>query len=422
MKAKIGLIFMVVLLGLPLVVACKPKVAPPVEEAKGTITIGQLENFTGPVGSASVSLRKGAMDAVRYVNERMGGINGHPYEISMLDTKLESQSIMTNWDRLESEGIPVVLSTTLGNFPLLPEMAQKSHIPLIVSSANDMDMVFPTEPCYTFSTFPAPVISYDVVCDLIEKEWAEKGETRTPRVGFNFLGIGNFPQLFAKASSMYAEKRGWEHLGVTTSLTPADVTTQVLQMEQFGADYIFHIATENALIAWIKEVDRQNFHPVMYANTTGGSQNIRDATGNLCDGFRFYLLAPVWTDTDEPLIDLLKELNAEWHPEVTYRGPHYVRGFGHALVLAEALKKAVESVGYGNIDGEAMREALETINDFKPTGSHIGYTWTPTDHQGIHDNRWYQWTEEGMQEPITGWYPYPTLPMDQRSQAFWMQD
>ena len=228
---------------LHLLAACKPEEAPPVEEAKGKLTMGQMENFTGPVGSASVDLRDGAMDAMRYINERMGGLNGHPFDIFVMDTKLESSSIIANWDRFETEGVPVVLSTSLGNFPLAPELAQNSHIPLLISSTNDIDQLYPTEPCYVFSTFPAPIVSYDVVCDLIEKEWAEKGETRPPRVGFNFLGIGNFPKLFGKASRIYSEKRGWEHLGVTTSLTPADVTTQVLQMEQFGADYIYHIAT-----------------------------------------------------------------------------------------------------------------------------------------------------------------------------------
>ena len=422
-KGMVSVIVLVTLVAtLHLLAACAPQEAPPVEEAKGTITMGQMENFTGPVAGSSTSMRDGAQDAKRYINERMGGLNGHPFDIFLLDTKLESTAIITNWDRLENEGMSVVLSTSLGSFPLIPELAQNSHIPLIASSSNDMGMVFPAEPCYTFSTFPAPVTSYDVVCDLIEKDWAEKGETRTPRVGFNLLGMGNFPKLLGKAARMYSEKRGWEHLLVTTSLSPADVTTQVLQMKQFGADYIYHIATESAIIAWIKEVDRQNFHPVMYGNSTVGGEVIRDATGNLCDGFRFYLLAPLWTDTDEPIIDLLHELNAEWHPEVNFRTSDYTRGFGHAFVAAEALKRAVENVGYENVDGEAVKEAMETINDFRPPGQRTGYTWTPTDHQGVHTSRWYQWTEEGLHEPITDWMRFPTLPMDQRTQAFWMQD
>jgi hypothetical protein len=90
--------------------------------------------------------------------------------------------------------------------------------------------------------------------------------------------------------------------------------------------------------------------------------------------------------------------------------------------VAEALKRAVENVGYENIDGEAVKEAMETINDFRPPGQRTGYTWTPTDHQGVHTSRWYQWTEEGLHEPITGWDPYPELPMDQRTQDWWMQD
>ena len=407
---------------LHLLAACKPEEALPVEEVKGKITIGTMECFTGTQGGLAIATRDGELDAVRYVNERMGGISGHPLDITVLDVKLESASVIPGWDRLESEGVPIILSVVMGALPLVPELSQKSQLSLLTSSPNDMGLVFPTEPCYVFGTFPVPVVSYDVVCDLIEKDWAKNGETRPPKIGFDILSMGNFPKLFGKAARLYSEKRGWEHLVVNTSLRPADVTTQVLQMKQFGADYVYLFNTDNALIAWIKEFDRQNFHPVIYGLSSAGSKEMRNVLGHLSDGVRFYAIGVLWENTDEPITDLVHELNAEWHPEVTYRMPQYMRGFASTLVVAEALKKAVENVGYENLDSETMKEAMETINDFRPAGMRTGYTWTPTDHQGLHAARWYEWSAEGIHEPITDWITFPPLPPEQRIQDWWMQE
>jgi len=409
---------------LPLPLACKPKESSPVEGVKGKITIGLLDGFTSPAaGGVAVALRDGTLDAVRYVNERMGGISGHPLDIMVIDAKMESASVITGWDRLKNEGVPVILSGTLGVFPLVSEISQKSHLPMVTGTINDMGMIFPKEASYAFCTMPAMVTSYYAVCELIEKEWAKKGETRPPKIGFDIMAMGNFPKLFGKAARMAAEKRGWKYLITTTPGKPADVTTQVLQMKRFGADYIYLLGSEAAAISWVKELDRQNFYPVLTGGGSSvGSGEMRNATGHLCDGAICNQYAPLWTDTDELITDLVHELNAEWHPEVKTQPMYYIRGFAILCVVAEALKRTVETVEYDNIDREAMKEAMETINDFKPAGMRIGFTWTPTDHQGIHDIRWYQWSKEGISVPITDWIAFPSLPMEQRTQDWWLQD
>jgi hypothetical protein len=50
------------------------------------------------------------------------------------------------------------------------------------------------------------------------------------------------------------------------------------------------------------------------------------------------------------------------------------------------------------------------------------YTWSPTDHQGLHSIRWYEWTSEGVQVSISDWDILPDLPQEQRTEAWWLQD
>jgi len=419
--SMIVLAVLVAMLSLP--VACKPNETPPEGGVKSKIKIAMLDSLSGPVASPAIAQREGAEDAVRYVNERMGGISGHPLDIIVIDCKVETAMAITSWERLENDGVLAIYSPLMGVFPIFPELAQKSHLPLIAGTINDMNLMFPKEPSYAFCTMPATVTSYDAFCDLVEDMWAKKGENRPPKIGYDILALGSYPKVFGKAGKMAAEKRGWEYLIAYTPVSPADVTAEVLQMKQFGADYIYSINTEAANIAWIKEFERQDFHPLMAGSGASvGSEEMRNAVGDLIDGAIFQLFTPLWTDTDEPIVDMLLELNAEWHPEEIKTNAYYIRGFANIVVQAEALNRAVDTVGYDNLNGEAVKEALETLRDFKPAGMRIGYTYTTTDHQGINHMGWYQWLKDGIRVPITGWIPIPTLAPEQRTQAYWLQD
>jgi branched-chain amino acid transport system substrate-binding protein len=176
------------------------------------------------------------------------------------------------------------------------------------------------------------------------------------------------------------------------------------------------------MIAWLKELDRQNLHPTLSGLSGMGSQEIWDAVGELCIGAWAPSYSAHWVDTDIQLVQKIHELNAGWYPEVEWQPGDYVRAFADFLTVAEALERAIDKVGYQNLNGEAMKDAMETIRDFDPMGLGTGYTWTPNDHQGLHANKWYEWTEDGRQKPVSDWYVYDPLPEERRTNAWWLQD
>ena len=220
---------------------------------------------------------------------------------------------------------------------------------------------------------------------------------------------------------MEMEKRGWEYTITRTSLAAADVSTQCLEMRNLDCDYIYLLATEHVTIVWLKELDRQNFHPVVFGSSNIGSPETWRATGELCVGTLGYNFSPGWPDTDLPLVSLAHELNAKWHPDVTMRTSHYIKGFANMLVAAEALERTIEKVGYDNLNGASMKETMEAIRDFDP-GIGIGYTWTPNDHRGVRGLRFFKRMPDGSLKSETGWITCETLPEEQRTDAFWIQD
>jgi hypothetical protein len=117
---------------------------------------------------------------------------------------------------------------------------------------------------------------------------------------------------------------------------------------------------------------------------------------------------------------LARQLNSQWHPDVPWRPGHYFRGFAGVMAVAEGMKVAIDNSGYENLTGEVMKSSLEEMRDFDPLDMGIGYTWTPTDHQGLHGIRWYVWTKDGIMAPTSDWYIFEPLPEEQRSDSWWL--
>jgi branched-chain amino acid transport system substrate-binding protein len=416
-KSAIMLGMILALLSSPVLACAKSEVA---EEAKGDIVIGILDDLSAAMAGTASAFVDGQLDAIRYINEEQGGMLGHELRPVVIDFKLDAALAIAGWDRLKGEGAPLVMSLIGAGAPILSQSAQKDHIPM-VTGAGSLDQLFPKEPSYYFAMGPQLTGVLDSMTNLIEEDQEKRGETRPPKLGFDLISIGTQAKVMSKAAAMKMETTGWDHIVTYTSIAPADVTTQVLQMKDFSCDYIYIHGTEAAAIVWLKELDRQGFYPNIYGTVTLGSKEVWSATHDLAIGSTFYQFGVQWTDTDIEGVKLIHHFNNKWHPDVTGRSGHYLRGFAGLLAIAEGLRIANEDAGYENLNGEVMKAALETVRNFDPLKMGMGYTWTPTDHQGLPGCRWYTWKEDGSVVAISDWHIFEPLPEEQRSDSWWMQ-
>jgi hypothetical protein len=69
-----------------------------------------------------------------------------------------------------------------------------------------------------------------------------------------------------------------------------------------------------------------------------------------------------------------------------------------------------------------MKEAMETIKEFEPMNYGTSWTWTPSDHHGLHAQIWYQWTEELELIPASDWDYLEPLPEGQRTDDWWYKE
>jgi len=413
-------VLVLLLLAIPVVGACAPKAAPPGEGEKAEIIIGYLEGMTGPLAGTAIPYVDGGQDAIRYINEEKGGVLGYKIKPTIIDFKMDAAAAFAGWDRFRSEGAPVVMAQTAATAALW-EMPNRDFIPMVVGGGASVDAVFPKEPSYLFAVTPVLLRLFNSWVNVVADDWAASGKPGSPKVGYDFASIGTMPTMFTKNVKMLMDERGWEYVITRSSIAAADATTQVLQMKNLGCDYVYLYNTETTIIVFVRELDRQNFSPKITGTSALASEETWRAVGDLVVGASMPQFSVQWTETDVPGVKLLHELNQKWHPNVKSRSSHYCRGFAELLVVAKGLEMAVENVGYENLTGDAVKQSLETIKDYDPMEMGMGYTWTPTDHQGLHGCRWYQWTKDGLLTPITDWDILPPIPEGQRTDAYWMQ-
>ena len=418
MKARIYLFaLMIVLLvaTFTTTAAAKPAINPSLSK----ITIGLMDDYTGAFAGLCRDRRDGLLDYVKYLNDELGGIQGHEVAVKVFNNKLNPIQALLGWDTLRDAGAPVIVSWLSVFIPPVWQAAQKDRIPLF-TSAGHFGLVYPKQPSYYFARAPQVAALFQSTFDLIAQDWAKKGKSGTPKVGVDVMDATTMPKMARKIVAFQNKKRGWQNVTfTTTSRAPADVTTQVLTMKNAGVEYLHIVGTGVSSIAWIKELDRQNFHPMVFGNFSF-AENTYKATGNLGIGIVSYQVNAQYTDTDLPLIKLSHKVNAIYHPEITTRNGDYVGGFTDAAAVFHVLDKAVTAAGSAKVTGQMVKTAFETTRNFDP-GIGAGYTWTPNDHQGFPAIRWYKYVGGGIMSPVTPWVTFEPLPEEQRTDAFWMK-
>jgi branched-chain amino acid transport system substrate-binding protein len=97
---------------------------------------------------------------------------------------------------------------------------------------------------------------------------------------------------------------------------------------------------------------------------------------------------------DVPMIQKIKQFNANHHPEVTFRPNSYMQGFVTGMIFVECLKRADRA---GQLNSDGLVKALKSLKGFETGGLTAPLT--------IKNNRfpvariWQASVEKGIFEP-----------------------
>ncbi|MQY72819.1 MAG: ABC transporter substrate-binding protein, partial [Dehalococcoidia bacterium] len=98
-----------------------------------TIKVGITTPSTGPAAEKGSPMGHANLDAIKYVNEELGGIDGHPIEVVWLDNAYDASKVVTNVKRFMDEGCVLYATASSKMMSASMEIANRAGFPGIVS-------------------------------------------------------------------------------------------------------------------------------------------------------------------------------------------------------------------------------------------------------------------------------------------------
>lgn len=403
MKYKIA-IFIVALLVvavLPWAFACAPKAAP--AAAPAFITYWTMSDLSGPYATIQAPLRPALADMQDYVNTKLGGINGVPLKCDVKDHGGKVDTALAQYEELRAmKPKPVILSGWVTPInEALKDRVTEDKIPFV--SSPSAKLLYPVG--YSFAFDASYADQFGAFMDWLLENWKEKN---APKVAILTWDTGYGRGCVTDECYAYAKAKGIDI--VATEVFPInslDVTTQLLRIKDKNPDWIYGNSLSQGPVAILKSADAMGYK-IKFANGYGlGGDAIALGGAKLFEGVITPRSLATWDDVNNSAVKKMIAIADANNREPKLRDTTYAITTATTLVVAEVLKKAVEAVGWEQLNGEAVYNQLIKLKDFAPLGGMNYWNFT----QDIRNTRkaYIAQIQGGKILPITGWREIPDL-------------
>ncbi len=344
--------------------------APSSEAAKEPLKIGGMIDLSGPTSEVGNPYADGTSAAAKYINDN-GGINGRQINFMLEDTGYKTERGQDLYNRFVFQE-KVIAIQGFGTAVTQDLKAQVStdKVPNF-SASYSADLTDPVHTPYNF--FIATDYSTQLRCDLkwFMDNW--KGES-APKLALIYPDhpYGKTPIAAAKE---YAAELGYDFVGeenVSLGAKEADANPAIIRLKELAPDFTWIGGTTKSTAAICKAAKANGFTTNFFVNVWGCDEDLVRLAGDAAEGVYSNQAAAVW-GADVAGMKVIEDYSND-KPQMT----HFFRGFASMLVMAEGLKIADAQ---GDISGESLKAALETLKDFDPMGLTPAITYTPEDHR-----------------------------------------
>ena len=345
------------------------------ESREQIVKVGDLTDMTGPVSPELMPISQGTAVYFKDLNKK-GGLKGIKFDIDWVDTKYQLASALAGYERLKNNVLVFYTSMSHASTALKANFAQ-DKIPCVTHSSATIPF-YPPGWLYGF----APTHGEDLAFlgDFLLENWTAK---RPMRVALVYTDDTTGRSIF-EGGVQYMKAKGIEiaEEGVL-KMGSTDATSQLLRIQKADPDYIFCQligATQSVVLR-----DRQKLGikiPVATAHGAWAEDLVKMAGADACEGV---ITARSWGLATDNIWgvkygnQLIESQLTEWSgkPAGVYLG------IATGMVIVEAVRLAVEKVGFDKLKGDAIKEfGFDQIRNFDTGGLTSKITYTPTDHRG----------------------------------------
>ena len=338
-----------------------------VGSASAAYKVGLLSDLTGPTSSVGTPYAEGIKAYVAWLNEN-GGVGGEPVELIQVDYAYNVQQALAAYKRFTSEGIVAMQGWGTGDTEALVKFVAKDKIP-VFSASYSAHLMDPAKAPYNFTAAADYSTMGRAGLNYLRETWKE---SRAPKLAFMFpdnpYGTAPIP-----AMEEYAKELGFEVVGKeNVDLKAIDATPQLLSLKKAEPDFVWTGGTTPSTAVIMKDAQKLGMTCTFFSNIWSSDENIFKLAGDAATG-HFGLQGAAIYGQPSAGMDLIRTITKD-EPQMT----HYVRGFVSAMVMCEGMKMAKAA---GEVTGESIKAALETMRDFDPMGLAPAVSYFPDDHR-----------------------------------------
>ncbi len=343
--------------------------APTSGESQETYKVGAIFDVSGKASSLGIPERDTAQMVVDEINAN-GGINGHPIELIIKDSKSnETEAALAAKSLIQEDVAAIIGSSSSGTTMAMVEMIQNAQIPLISCAAS----VRITEPVadrkWVFKVAQSDSIVAEKITDYLKANGMSKVALASVNDAYGDSGRTEFEKAAAAAGITIVAKEKFETADTI-------MTSQLTNIKSQNPDAVICWAIPPAASSFTSNFSQMGIDAPLIHSSGVGNQTYLDLAEKAAEGTVFpigrLLVAEQLADSD-PQKAITNEYAQKYEDQF---GPRSTFG-GHAWDAVKIVAQALEKAGP---DPAKIRDEIEKTSF---TGVTAIFNFTPEDHSGL---------------------------------------
>ncbi|MGD2252914.1 MAG: ABC transporter substrate-binding protein [Anaerolineales bacterium] len=338
-----------------------------------TITIYHFGDLSGPYAAITAPLVHGAEDAVAALNAA-GGIYGATLEVQFADTGGSIDEAVAAYDRFTGADDNILVMITYGSGEVEALAARFAEDKIVNVTAGLSSQGFYVDSGYTFGLGPIYPDQFSMVIKFLYENWA----TYKPADAGDEIKLAyiSWPTAFGQGA-LTAESRAFiERMGIevvveeTYDLSPtADTTTAILNAQAAGANVIWTNTLAFGTSVILNDLHALGLRDQFVVAADNWAMDLATYAFLADPAYGVGLITAFpylwWTDADNAGVQYAGELF------VANERPDAEHNVGYLLLVAgvdmakQAITLAIDTVGWENLNGEAVHDALIALSPFQ---------------------------------------------------------
>jgi len=369
-----------------------------------TLKVGFSICYTGPAAEKGRPMGNAKLDAIKYINEELGGVEGHQIEVLWRDSEYDAAKDATIIQEIINSGCLFFTTNASKDMQASMEIANRANFPgFTVFSAPSC--IHPPQHIYAqtpdYGDDWAAFATY-----YLENIWKGSGK---PKMALHLLN--NSTGYGARdAAKALADELGIEIVAVeehaTTTVSEIESLTRIKALKP---DVLYISSTPQPTSILIKNAVELGMYPGVTIGLGHASitSKLVELAGADCEGVYGVYPTVNWGD-NVPGMAKMTEYCQKLHPE-DYGNMDYITSWAEGLIVAEILRLAIENVGVDKLTPQTVEESgFKKLKNFDVGGLHGPVSYTPGDNRFAKSVRVFQ-IKSGKIVPVTDWFEAPLI-------------